>query len=72
VLLQRNNAGPGFPSSLTDGQGCVLSGHRTQRAHEGYANRTLERALPAARKRYAHWLANVGERIFRMPSAPMM
>jgi hypothetical protein len=47
-------------AALTDGQGRALSGHRTQRAYEGYAKRTLERALPATRKRYAHRLANVG------------
>jgi hypothetical protein len=45
-------------AELTDGQGGALSGHRTQRAYEGYAKRTLERALPATRKRYAHALAN--------------
>ena len=46
-------------AELTDGQGRALSGHRTQRAYEGYAKRTLERALPATRKRYAHAIANV-------------
>lgn len=46
-------------AELTDGQGRALSGHRTQRAYEGYAKRTLERSLPATRKRYAHRLANV-------------
>jgi hypothetical protein len=46
-------------AELTDGQGRALSGHRTQRAYEGYAKRTLERALPATRKRYAHALANI-------------
>ncbi len=45
-------------AELTDGQGRALSGHRTQRAYEGYAKRTLKRALPATRKRYAHALAN--------------
>jgi hypothetical protein len=45
-------------AELTDGQGRALSGHRTQRAYEGYAKRTLARALPATRKRYAHMLAN--------------
>jgi hypothetical protein len=45
-------------AELTDGQGRALSGHRTQRAYQGYAKRTLERALPATRKRYAHRLAN--------------
>jgi hypothetical protein len=44
---------------LTDGQGRALSGHRTQRAYEGYAKQSLERALPATRKRHAHALANV-------------
>ena len=33
-------------AELTDGQGRALSGHRTQRAYEGYAKRTLQRALP--------------------------
>jgi hypothetical protein len=46
-------------AELTDGQGRALSGHRIQRAYEGYAKRTLERTLPATRKRYAHALANV-------------
>jgi hypothetical protein len=45
-------------AELTDGQGRALSGHRTQRAYEGYAKRTLERALPGTRKRFAHALAN--------------
>jgi hypothetical protein len=44
-------------AGLTDGQGRALSGHRTQRAYEGYAKRSLERALPATKKRYAHLLA---------------
>jgi hypothetical protein len=44
---------------LTDGQGRALSGHRTQRAYEGSAKQSLERALPATRKRHAHALANV-------------
>src|SRR5262249_8131912 len=39
-------------------QGRALSGHRTQRAYEGYAKRTLKRALPATRKRYVHRLAS--------------
>lgn len=43
-------------AELTDGQGRALSGHRTQRAYQGYAKQTLRRALPAARKRYAHVL----------------
>jgi hypothetical protein len=45
-------------AGLTDGQGRALSGHRTQRAYQDYAKRTLESALPATRKRYAHRLAN--------------
>lgn len=45
-------------AQLTDGQGRALSGHRTQRAYEGYAKRNLARALPATRKRYAHTLTN--------------
>lgn len=43
---------------LTDGQGRALSRHRTQRAYEGYAKRSIERALPAVRKRRAHALVN--------------
>jgi len=35
-----------------------LSGHKTVQAYRGYAKKTLERALPATRKRYAHLLAN--------------
>jgi hypothetical protein len=45
-------------AELTDGEGRALSGHRTQRAYQGYAKRTLARALPATRKRRAHRLAN--------------
>jgi integrase len=52
-------------AELTDGQGRALSGHRSQRAYEGYAKRTLARALPATRKRYAHKLANVTGTDFR-------
>ena len=44
-------------AELTDGQGRALSGHRTQTAYAGYAKRTLARALPATRKRYAHMIA---------------
>jgi hypothetical protein len=44
-------------AELTDGQGRALSGHRTQRAYEGYAKRTLQRALPGTRKRHAHRIA---------------
>jgi hypothetical protein len=45
-------------AELTDGQGRALSGHKTKQAYAGYAKQTLERALPATRKRYAHRLAN--------------
>lgn len=45
-------------AELTDGQGRALSAHKSQRAYQGYAKRTLERALPATRKRLAHRLAN--------------
>jgi hypothetical protein len=44
-------------AELTDGQGRALSGHQTQRGYQGYAKRTLERALPATRKRHAHRIA---------------
>jgi len=44
-------------AELTDGQGRALSGHRTQTAYAGYAKRSLARALPATRKRYAHLMA---------------
>lgn len=45
-------------AALTTGQGRALSGHRTDRAYGGYAKQTMERALAATRKRYAHRLAN--------------
>ena len=48
-------------AGLTDGQGRALSAHRTQESYEGYAKRNLPRALSAARKRYAHVLANASE-----------
>ena len=44
-------------AELTDGQGRALSAHKS-RAYEGYAKRTMERALAATRKRHAHHLAN--------------
>jgi hypothetical protein len=44
-------------AELTDGQGRALSAHRS-RAYEGYAKRTMERALAATRKRHAHRLTN--------------
>jgi hypothetical protein len=43
-------------AELTDGQGRALSGHRSK-AYEGYAKRTVKRALAATRKRHAHLLA---------------
>jgi hypothetical protein len=45
-------------AELTDGQGRALSAHKSQQAYEGYATRTMERALSATRKRLAHRLAN--------------
>jgi hypothetical protein len=45
-------------AELTDGQGRALSAHKSQQAYEGYAKRTMGRALSATRKRYAHRLAN--------------
>jgi integrase len=41
-------------AELTDGQGRALSAHKSQQAYEGYAKRTMERALSATRKRHAH------------------
>ena len=43
-------------AELTDGQGRARSAHKS-RAYEGYAKRTMERALAATRKRHAHRLA---------------
>jgi len=45
-------------AELTDGQGRALSAHKSQQTYEGYAKRTMERALSATRKRHAHRLAN--------------
>ena len=45
-------------AELTDGQGRALSAHKSQQSYEGYAKRTMERALAATRKRHAHLLAN--------------
>jgi hypothetical protein len=45
-------------AGLTDGQGRALSAHKSQQAYEGYAKRTMERALSATRKSHAHRLAN--------------
>jgi hypothetical protein len=43
-------------AELTDGQGRALSAHKS-RAYEGYAKRTMQRALAATRKRHAHRIA---------------
>lgn len=45
-------------AELTDGQGRALSAHKSQQSYEGYAKRTMKRALAATRKRRAHVLAN--------------
>jgi hypothetical protein len=45
-------------AELTDGQGRVLSAHKSPQAYEGYAKRTMGRALSTTRKRHAHRLAN--------------
>lgn len=45
-------------AELTDGQGRALSAHKS-RAYEGYAKRTMERALAATRKRPAHRIASL-------------
>ena len=45
-------------AELTDGQGRALSAHKSQQSYEGYAKRTMKRALAATRKRHAHLLAN--------------
>jgi hypothetical protein len=55
-------------AALTDGQGRALSAHKSQQAYEGYAKRTLERALSATRKRHAHRLRTLWEHLFRMNS----
>jgi integrase len=56
-------------AELTDGQGRALSAHRSK-AYEGYAKRTMERALAATRKRYAHRLAanDTGTKIQNEPA----
>ena len=45
-------------AELTDGQGRALSAHKS-RAYEGYAKRTMERAIAATRKRHAHRIASL-------------
>jgi hypothetical protein len=52
-------------AALTDGQGRALSAHKSQQAYQGYAKRTMERALSATRKRHAHRLANAAGTEFR-------
>jgi hypothetical protein len=52
-------------AELTDGQGRALSAHKSQQAYEGYAKRTMQRALSATRKRHAHRLANSAGTEFR-------
>ena len=52
-------------AELTDGQGRALSAHKSQQSYEGYAKRTMERALSATRKRHAHRLANAAGTEFR-------
>jgi hypothetical protein len=51
-------------AELTDGQGRALSAHRSK-AYEGYAKRTMKRALAATRKRHAWRLTNEGSTEFR-------
>jgi hypothetical protein len=46
----------------TDGQGRALSAH-TSKAYEGYAKRTMMRALVATRKRHAHRLATASANV---------
>lgn len=43
-------------AELTEGQGRVLSGHKTAQAYRGYAKETMRRALAATGKRHAHLL----------------
>jgi hypothetical protein len=49
-------------AELTDGQGRALSAH-TSKAYEGYAKRTMMRALAATRKRHAHRLATASANV---------
>jgi hypothetical protein len=46
-------------AELTEGQGRALSAHRSK-AYEGYAKRTMDRALAATRRRHAHLLTTAG------------
>ena len=53
----------GFQNAkLTDDQGRALSAH-TSKAYEGYAERTMMRALAATRKRHAHRLATASANV---------
>ena len=52
-------------AELTDGEDRALSARKSQQAYEGYAKRTMERALSATRKRHAHRLANAQGTEFR-------
>jgi hypothetical protein len=49
-------------TELTEGRGRALWAH-TSRAHEGYAERTMMRALAATRKRHAHRLATASANV---------
>ena len=49
-------------AKLTDDQGRALSAH-TSKAYEGYAERTMMRALAATRKRHAHRLATASANV---------
>ena len=49
-------------AGLTEGQSRALSAHRS-RAYQGYAKRTVERALAATRRRHAYRLGTQGEPI---------
>jgi len=53
-------------AELTDGQGRALSAHESQQAYEGYAKRTMGRALSATRKGHAHRLASAAATNFSM------
>src|SRR5262249_28767812 len=48
-------------AELTDGQGHALSAHKSQQAYEGYAKRTLKRALAATRNPHAHTQAHAAK-----------
>jgi len=52
-------------AGLTGGEGRALSAHKSRAAYEGYAKRTMTRALAATRKRHAHTIANTERTNFR-------